>query len=230
MDLEQLRNFSFIGTPISIFFLIVSIVAFSNGEIGGIMFLFGAIIFTLPLISYFCLKKRISKEKEAKRTQDNLMRTMAQLETVRIQMEIEKLNDDYCLGLYEGDIFAIAEAAEPLKILQHRIEPGKPTVEECEANFKKTLHMLLHGIELPKEEAEQIENELIPEIVFDQKLVDDYATLWSENLSPEMSFLHGKINYMVGILALLEGYAEENNHEFIRNKVQEISKNRGYTL
>ena len=226
MDLDSLRNFGIIGSFLSAFFLVISIIAFSNGEIGGIAFLFGAVLFVLPLILYFINKRKAEKQKKAK---DAMTRSMAQFEIIRIQMEIEKLNDDYCLGLYEGDIFAIAESPDPIKILQRAIEPGKPTVEECEENFKKTLHMLIHGIGLSEEEAEQIEGRMLPEIILDQETVDFFSKKCSKDLPPEMSFLNGKINYMIGVLGMLEEYAEIYDHELLRNKVQMISEKRGYT-
>ena len=189
----------------------------------------GVVIFILTKLVNYWSDKRYAKQKEKeKQTQESLMQTIAQFETVRIQMAIEKLNDDYCLGLYDGDVFSISEASEPIKILQRTIEPGKPTVDECEENFKKTLHMLIHGIGLPKEEADQIEERILPEIVLDQETVDFFAQECSRDLPTEMSFLNGKINYMIGVLGMLEKYAEVYDHEFLRNKVQEISQKRGY--
>ena len=251
MDLEQLRNFSFISTPVSIFFLVISIIAFSNGEIGGIIFLFGAIFMFLPLITYLRRRKKDNRDSglseqlframlgydpgpqidyKSKSTEKAVPTdTFIELEYLRKQLVIENLNEEYALGLYDGDIYAIARADNPSEALKKFVKPGLPSVEEYQENLSELLHVITHGIGLPDEEADEAEQVMLQiQKEYGEEEIATFADAFSNLMYGDLAFLNGKINYLLCVLAMFTAYANATGNEFWSKKADEIREKRGY--
>ena len=54
----------------------------------------------------------------------------------------------------------------------------------------------------------------------------DLYMLKEEDCPPECRYLIGKIDYFAIILGFLDFYAEDNNNEYLKNKVSEILEKR----
>lgn len=202
MDLESIRNFSFISTPISIFFLIVSIVAFSNGEIGGIIFLFGAILSALPLVSYLYQKKKLRMREDASvKYLSQQMQAMQTIVTV-----VRNFNRIFMLDITEDDIDEILSSSNAFATFEAKAKHSTVTPESFRQKMPQMLYLLSDDLNLTDDESELIYQvmEMSNEDIT-QETLDFIAESHSDDLPEEMAFLKGKINYEKACLSWLLG-------------------------
>ena len=174
-------------------------------------------------------KKR--KEQLAQQAaQQTLMNMLFEQEYLRKQILIERLNDEYALGLYDGDIYAIARADDPSAALKRLVDPGLPSIEEFKENFSRLLHLITHGIGLSQEGADTAEEDMIELLQdFDEEDIEIFANASSNLMHGDLAFLNGKINYLLCVLGIFASYGKITENDFWIKKADEISKKHGYT-
>ncbi len=212
-------------------FLFCSIFCFADGNpAGGIVCLsFG----TPTAIAYVVLTKKAieecQKEEEISRAVNALMKAEIEREYMRKQVLLENLNEEYALGLYDGDIYAIARADDPSAALQKFVKPGLPSLEEYRENFSNLLHIITHGVGLSEEEADEAEADML-EINEEcgEEVVVAFADACSNLMYGDLAFLNGKINYLLCVTAIFSVYAENTGNIFWANKANVIREKRGY--
>ncbi len=172
-------------------------------------------------------KKAAEQATEAKKQE--ILNTLIEMEYVRKQTLIENLNEEYALGLYDGDIYAIARADDPSAALRKFVKPGLPSLEEYRENFSDLLHIITHGIGLSEEEADEAEADML-EIneECDEEIIAAFADACSDLMFGDLAFLNGKINYLMCVTAIFSVYAENTGNTFWENKANEIREKRGY--
>lgn len=222
MDLEQLRNFSFISTPVSIFFLVISIVAFSNGEIGGIIFLFGAIFMLLPFISYLKRKSREAKPLASKLTEakQNFKNT------------ILDIRESYMiLSVSDADIDTIVDSPNPFATMQSFVckeNPITPLIFQDMMQMQWCL--IMEDINYPIENAQPIYDYIslaLSQIT--QANIDNIAKEFSKGIPAELHFLRGRINYRLACLGIIMQYANEQDDIALKIKINNYRSKKGYT-
>ncbi len=157
------------------------------------------------------------------------MNMLFEQEYLRKQFLIENLNEEYALGLYDDDIYAIARADDPSAALKRFVKPGLPSVEEYMENLSDLLHVITHGIGLSQQEADQAEEDMLKiQQCYGEKEIAMFADSFSNLMYGDLAFLNGKINYLLCILAMFTSYAEITENDFWAKKASEIRKKRGY--
>lgn len=169
------------------------------------------------------------KKQQEQKTQQALMNLFMETEYMRKQALIENLNEEYALGLYDGDIYAIARADDPSAALKRFVKPGLPSVEEYMENLSNLLHVIIHGIGLPQSEADQAEEDMLKiQQCYGEKEIAMFADATSNLMYGDLAFLNGKVNYLLCVLAMFTSYSEITENDFWANKASEIRKKRGY--
>ncbi len=195
--------------------------------------IFGVIIFILTKLVNAWSDARYQKKKAAEQASEakkqEILNTLIEMEYARKQTLIENLNEEYALGLYDGDIYAIARADDPSAALQKFVKPGLPSLEEYRKNFSNLLHIITHGVGLSEEEADEAEADML-EINDEcgEEVVEAFADACSDLMYGDLAFLNGKINYLLCVTAIFSVYAENTGNIFWANKANEIREKRGY--
>lgn len=159
----------------------------------------------------------------------SILNSLIEMEYMRKQLLIENLNEEYALGLYEGDIYAIARADDPPAALEKFAPKRLPSLEEYRENFGHLLHVITHGVDLPQEEADKAEiamREINEEC--GEEVIALFADACSNLMYGDLAFLNGKINYLLCVTTMFCTYSEITGDTFWENKADEILEKRGY--
>ncbi len=197
--------------------------------LGGI----GIVIFALTkLVNYWSdarYQKKKAEEQATEAKKKEIFNTLIEMEYIRKQTLIENLNEEYALGLYDGDIYAIARADDPSVALQKFVTPGLPSFEEYTENFSQLLHVITHGVGLSQEEADEAEAAML-EINEEcgEEVITAFADACSNLMYGDLAFLNSKINYLLCVTAIFCTYAEITGNTFWEKKANEIREKRGY--
>lgn len=193
----------------------------------------GVVIFILTKLVNYWNDARYQKKKEAEQAteakKEEILNALIEIEYLRKQNLIENLNEEYALGLYDGDIYAIARAEDPSAALKRFVKPELPSVEEYMENLSDLLHVITHGIGLSQEEADQAEEDMLKmQQCCGEKEIAIFADATSNLMYGDLAFLNGKINYLLCVLAIFSSYAKLTENDFWANKASEIREKRGY--
>lgn len=193
----------------------------------GIMFGIGYGIY--GIVQYLQAKKALREEKEKAQFMeqfDNMMATMANLQ---IQRCIEDLNFDYALGLYDGDIYAIAQADDPFTELSKYIDPMPSTLEVFKEQTISKVDIFLGSSTLSNDEQREIKEKILKELsMLDEELVSELVDVYSQAVVDKVYFLRGKINYTLATLGALQGIADDTNNSKLSEHIYQIRKKRGF--
>ena len=146
-----------------------------------------------------------------------------------LERSLKNINEDYNLGLSSEQLAMIIQADAPFAKMAQYVKPGLPTVGEFVQSCGVRMYELLASFGFSEEEIDEIGDVLVPDLLFvSENEIAQIAKSFSNQLPPFFSFLKGKINYTLGVLGMLEGYAQKNNHIRLHNKITEFRKKRDY--
>ena len=229
MDLESIRNFCFISTPLSIAAFIGSIVVFANGEVAGIMLLLGAILFALPLVSYFLQKKKLrDRENASVKYLSQQMQAMQTIVTV-----VRNFNRIFMLDITDDDIDEILSSGNAFAAFEAKAKKSIVSPEAFAAKMSKMLTIIAKELQLSENETKLIREvmDMANEDITQQEL-ESIAATHSRDLPAEMSFLSGKINYEKACLAFLLGLDDLPQTQALlpnlNQQTQALCKKKGY--
>jgi hypothetical protein len=173
----------------------------------------------------------LAQNDRKKRAAEEVSKMFSDLRYVATQIMIERFNDSYDLGLFDGDIYYISRSSSPFEMLRKYISVGTPSLEQSRISLQKTAHRLINGIGLDEFDTEDIEiyTETFIDELFENHEASEIFDLYmlkEEECPPECRYLIGKIDYFAIILGFLDFYAEEQNNEYLKNKVSEILEKR----
>ena len=151
--------------------------------------------------------------------------------SVKLQTYLEKLNDAYDLGLYDGDIYEISRSSAPFDELEKYVVPGPPTLKEFFNSLTKTMSRMSHGIGLDDDTVSNLDEfclAVAQELTEQNDIAElvEWFALKEEDCSPETNYLVGKVDYIAITLSFFDCYAERYENVYIKNKVQEIQTKR----
>lgn len=205
MDLESIRNFCFISVPLSIAGLIGAIILFAGGEVAGIIPLFGAILFALPLITYLHQKKALAPKKAV--SDATVKRLATQMQAMQtIVTVVRNFNRIFMLDITDDDIDEILSSGNPYLAFETKAQKSIISPEVFATKMSKMLTIIAKDLQLSEGETKLIRQvmDMANEDITQQEL-ESIAAAHSRDLPVEMSFLKGKINYEKACLAFLLG-------------------------
>ncbi|MBE6589178.1 MAG: hypothetical protein E7643_03280 [Ruminococcaceae bacterium] len=148
-------------------------------------------------------------------------------ETIRIRMILGKMNFDYALGLYDGEIDFISEIQNPLSKLPDYIDNESPTLEKFQTELFSRVDHFLKSTPLSQEEQEYIRKEAYWKIEHtDQNELNEIIESYKEGIPKEFYFLKGKIDFTAASLSLLMSIAEDEENMKLQNHLLKIQEKR----
>ena len=205
MDLESIRNFCFISVPLSIAGLIGAIILFAGGEVAGIIPLFGAILFALPLITYLYQKKTLANQKVVDDATVKRLATQMQAMQTFVTV-VRNFNRIFMLDITEEDIEEILSSGNSYAAFEAKARKSTVSPETFAIKMSKMLTIIAKDLELSEGETKLLRQVMdMANKDISQQELENIAAAHSLDLPAEMSFLKGKINYEKACLAFLLG-------------------------
>lgn len=195
-------------------------------------------VFFIAFVAFACygisrksmMEKERKREIEKMRANQNIDKIMVEFAKAALRREIEDLNFDYSLGLYDGDVFAIAELDDPLTELGKYIDHEPITLDTFKRETLCKADVFLQSSALSEKDQSEIKNILAEKLSeLDEALVAELAAVYSEGVVDQLPFLKGKINYTLSTLGALQGIADETYNSILSEHIHQIRKKRGFT-